>query len=121
LQTTFIQLKEGVDYDKLPFVLKKYDVGVVLYNGHIANYVLNAPNKLFEYIACGLDVWFPTVMKGSLDYTTTGSYPKVMAVDFTSLKDFNLHTAMDRKNHTIQQHPFFCEYVLKELCHKLAD
>lgn len=53
-------LDSGINYSDLPGVIRAYDVGVILYNGHIANYVFNAPNKLFEYLACGLDVWSPS-------------------------------------------------------------
>jgi len=70
LASSYINIKPGVNYHELPSLLKNYDVGIILYNGHIPNYVYNAPNKLFEYLACGLDVWLPREMTGSLKYVT---------------------------------------------------
>jgi hypothetical protein len=29
-----------------------------LYKGHIPNYIYNVPNKVYEYLACGLQVWY---------------------------------------------------------------
>ena len=115
LNCKFIQLKEGIPYNKLPQTLQHYDVGVVLYTGHILNYVYNAPNKLFEYLACGLDVWFPAVMKGSIPYINTHNYPKVIALDFTKLQELNLPLTLERLNHTENKNNFFCENVLTEL------
>ncbi len=115
LNCKFIQLKEGIPYNQLPQILKHYDVGVVLYTGHILNYVYNAPNKLFEYLACGLDVWFPAVMKGSIPYINTLSYPKVIALDFTKLQELNLPLTLKRQSHIEKKNIFFCENVLDEL------
>ncbi len=115
LNSPFINLKGGVDYDRLPEVVKNYDVGVVLYTGHLDNYIYNAPNKLFEYLACGLDVWFPSVMKGSLPYVTTHSYPKVIALDFLKLGDVDANKILDRTGYELQPTSFFCEDVLKGL------
>jgi hypothetical protein len=38
--------------------LINYDIGVTIYNGHIPNYIYNVPNKILEYLACGLNVWY---------------------------------------------------------------
>lgn len=47
-----------IDYYELPKELIKYDIGLVLYKGHIPNYIYNVPNKVYEYLACGLQVWY---------------------------------------------------------------
>ena len=109
-----------VDYEQLPGVLRKYDIGVVLYNGHIPNYVHNAPNKLFEYLVCGLDVWFPDVITGSLEFVRDKDFPKVSAIDFTILKDFKLTTAIERRG-IAKDHTFFCEDALLPLIGKLSN
>ena len=82
-----VTFKGNVSYHNLPSVLSSYDVGVILYKGHIPNYIYNAPNKLFEYTACGLDVWFPEQMKGSLPYITSGTFPKIIALNFENLHE----------------------------------
>jgi len=119
MNSEWIQLKRGVAYDALPVILKNYDVGVILYNGHIPNYVYNAPNKMFEYLACGLAVWFPSVMLGSLPYQTKNTYPEVIALDFNTLSRFNPDEIMDRSHSTIRLSQFYCEGVLRQLTFKL--
>ena len=59
LQNSYIQLHHSINYFELPKVLIHYDIGLTLYNGHIPNYVFNVPNKVLEYLACGLGVWYP--------------------------------------------------------------
>jgi hypothetical protein len=119
LGTTFINLKPGVDYNQLPKILVEYSVGVILYNGHIPNFVYNAPNKLFEYLACGLDVWFPTEMIGSNDYVTVGTYPIVMKLDFTNLNQYDINALIDKGNLTLKQFDYHSENSLGSLVNKL--
>jgi hypothetical protein len=104
-----IRLHKGVNYFSLPQVLKAYDIGVILYKGHIPNYVYNAPNKLFEYGACGLDVWFPDKMSTSLAYVTTDNYPRVVALDFEKLDDVRLSELTDHSGLAYQSGNYFCE------------
>jgi hypothetical protein len=54
--TTSLKVKGPIDYYELPKELVKYDVGLVLYKGHIPNYVYNVPNKVYEYLSSGLKV-----------------------------------------------------------------
>jgi hypothetical protein len=54
----------GVEHGQLPAILSRYDVGLVLYKGNTVNFVYNLPNKLFEYLLCGLEVWYPIEMLG---------------------------------------------------------
>jgi hypothetical protein len=120
MKSPWINLKQGVEYNRLPEILKKYDVGVILYSGHIANYVYNAPNKLFEYLACGLDVWFPQPMVGSLEYVDNKTMPKISALDFTDLKDVNVEKIEERPS-VIRQSAFYCDEALAPLIKKLTD
>ncbi len=115
LSTGHITLHEGIEYQELPVVLAAFDVGVILYTGHIDNYIYNAPNKLFEYMACGLDVWFPDVMKGSLPYITRNTYPKVIAIDFTKLNQADYKLMADHKDLVYSQPGYFCESLLETL------
>lgn len=81
-----ISVKGFVEYKDLPLILAKYDVGVILYKGHIPNYVYNAPNKLFEYLTKELDVWYPEEMEGIHQYKTTDQYPQVISLNFKNLQ-----------------------------------
>lgn len=77
-----ISFHGGVKYDQLPEILPPFDIGLILYRGHIPNYIYNAPNKLFEYLVCGLDVWFPADMLGTVSYVNTKEHPKIVPVLF---------------------------------------
>ncbi len=83
LNSLWIHLKEGLDYTGLPEVLGQYHIGVILYKGHIANYIYNAPNKLFEYLSAGQQVWLPDVMTGAKEYADKKN---VVSVNFENLQ-----------------------------------
>lgn len=70
LKASNIFLKGSVPYDQLPRLLPQYDIGLILYKATTYNYKFNAPNKLFEYLNCGLNVLYPYVMKGPEFYQT---------------------------------------------------
>ena len=78
---------QGVDYDELPQLLSDYHVGLILYRANTPNYEFNASNKLFEYLAVGLDVWYPVQMKGVHPYATSTLRPRVFQVDFDDLEN----------------------------------
>ena len=69
---------KGVEYNKMPALLADYDIGLILYKAHTKNYKYNAPNKLFEYQACGLKVLYPDVMLGISPYDSSN----VISVNF---------------------------------------
>jgi hypothetical protein len=115
-----IHFRKGVDYDTLPGILPAYDIGVILYNGHIPNYIYNAPNKLFEYMACGLDIWFPDVMLGCYPFVTTGTYPKTIAVDFSRLSHWDLPGALDHTGLQYAPSAHYAEDVLPDLLQKMS-
>lgn len=116
----FIHFRGKIDYYELPRILKMYNVGVILYKGHIPNYIYNAPNKLFEYYACGLDTWFPAEMKSSLSYVTKGVFPKIIPVDFQNLQQFDLNQAIARCGLRFQESQYICENVLGTLWKKIS-
>ena len=119
LNASFIRLRDAVAYEKLAEILPGYDVGVILYNGHIPNYVFNAPNKLFEYIACGLDVWYPDVMQGCRPYDTVAMYPKVTALDFNDLNMVDVQELLNKKEFEYNRTGYFFENVLAGLTDKI--
>lgn len=112
INTPFIKIKGSLRYDDIPSQLEKYDIGLILYNGATLNYVYNAPNKLFEYLICDLDVWFSDDLKGSFPYIREECYPKVLKVDFKSLDKFNWEQAISRKGLKYQPSQHFHENVL---------
>jgi hypothetical protein len=119
LSATNITLKGGVDYFNLPQVLCNYDVGLVLYKGKILSQLYVTPNKLFEYHACGLDVWFPDKLVGCLPFTTQQTYPKICALNFECLKEINLDELKDRSNSKLLHQKYSCEQELQLLINEL--
>jgi hypothetical protein len=60
--------RKGCAYDKLPALLAGFDVGLVLYKGNTLNFIHNVPNKAVEYLAGGLETWYPPEMVGMSDF-----------------------------------------------------
>ncbi|MCX7386109.1 MAG: hypothetical protein NTX48_05535 [Planctomycetales bacterium] len=86
----------GVEYDDLPVLLRQFDVGVILYRCRTVNYQYNASNKLFEYLLCGLDVWYPPTMLGVKPYTHADAWPRVIEVNFDNMDDLDLNKLRSR-------------------------
>ncbi|CAM3475363.1 hypothetical protein [Aequorivita lipolytica] len=78
-------IEGGVDYNNIPLTLKKYNVGLILYTANDDNYKYNASNKLFEYLACGLQVWYSKKMLGVKPYRSG----MVIPVDFEKMDSFD--------------------------------
>lgn len=109
LKYDFVQFFNGIPYHELPKVLVQYDVGLVFYKGLVENYVFNAPNKLFEYLACGLDVLLTTKLKGALTYATSETYPVVKFLDFENLENSNIYQLVSKSGLTKKESTYFCE------------
>jgi hypothetical protein len=80
-KTSAIKIMEPIDYYELPKELVKYDIGLVLYKGHIPNFVYNIPNKVHEYLSCGLKV----IVDQNVISTVKLGIEQIHTVDFTSL------------------------------------
>ncbi|HRN91015.1 MAG TPA: hypothetical protein PLE75_01035 [Ferruginibacter sp.] len=104
-----IRFHGGVDYHMLPEILGNYDVGIVMYKPFSENTVHAVSNKVFEYLACGLDVWFSTDMTYSYRYVRDNVYPKVLAVDFSNLDAFDYQSAVNREGLKYQPSQYFYE------------
>jgi hypothetical protein len=96
IKSEYISVKGYVSYDELPELLATYNIGVILYKPTTENFIYNAPNKLFEYLICDLDVWYPAEMKGIDPYKETLSRPKVIPVLFSDTK------SLDKANYMSQ-------------------
>lgn len=103
----------GWDYDDLPRELPKFDVGLILYRGHVANFVYNAPNKLFEYWACGLEVWYPAEMKQITELAESQATPPLRMLDFRALADWPPPDAPLAK--LPQRAEFSCDFAIEPL------
>jgi len=115
LRASNVFFKGAVKYDDLPGILKNYSVGVILYKGHIPNYIYNIPNKLYEYYVCNLDTWFPRQMSTCLSLVTKGSIPKVIPIDFLQLECLSLKELVNIQDCSYQKIEYACEKTYSEL------
>jgi hypothetical protein len=76
-----ISLRPAINYYELPKELVKHDLGLLLYKGHIPNYVFSVPNKVYEYLNSGLQV----MATDKLITTAKLGLPQIQLVDFNSL------------------------------------
>jgi len=110
LKTSYIRYSpEGIPYHKIPNILIRYDVGLVLYKGHNLNYVYNIPNKLFEYLSCKLDVWFPNELKGAHKLIRTLSQPKVIKLEFQNLNQYDIEQLVSKEGLEYKEDNYFYE------------
>jgi hypothetical protein len=122
LSSPYINLFEkGIEYNQQPKVLKNYHIGLILYKANNKNYTFNAPNKLFEYLACGLDIWYPSVLQGPQPYVRKDVIPKVLPIDLKKLQEFNWEGAANHKDIKYENTNYFCEEVYQELVNFMSS
>jgi hypothetical protein len=116
---TNCQIKGSIAYEDIPTLKGKYDIGLVLYNGSSLNFIYNAPNKIFEYLALDLDVWCSDKLITARDHERLNCYPKMIMVDFENLKDFDEEKALNKEGLKYIPSPYFCEAVYQKLLQEL--
>lgn len=115
-----VRTGSSVPYFQLAGILKQFDVGVILYKDTYINFVHNAPNKLFEYLAVGLDVWYPTVMLGIKPYQRSHRHPLVKAINFDTLDDITIPFMITAETEGFEPTCFFAENVYSVLSGAIA-
>ena len=85
--------EKGVLYEDIPKLLSQYDVGVILYKAYSENFKFNAPNKLFEYLTCNLQVWYSTELRGIALYKSS----QVIPINFENLSTLNYKDFVNQK------------------------
>ncbi|MGB4773113.1 MAG: hypothetical protein WBP58_16745 [Chitinophagaceae bacterium] len=111
----FVRFLGSVPYMELPALLVKYDVGLILYRGGSKNFMYNAPNKLFEYLAVGLDVWYPSHLEGIKPYTRLDKHPMVVPMDIANMDTFNVDDVYQLPGIQFELMGYFAEDVYHEL------
>lgn len=120
LKSDAIRLHENsIWYYAIPDILKDYDVGVVLYKDYSKNYRYNETNKLFEYLSCGLDVWFPKELLGIHKHITKNTFPQVKSLDFENLQQYNIDELRSREGLTKKPITYNCENEYRKFCDRL--
>lgn len=103
LNCSYINYKGEVEYYELASILNTYDVGIILYKGYIPNHIYSVPNKLFEYHASNLDVWFSDDLKTSFAFEKLETYPKIISINFKALNDLDVEKVVDRDGKAFHQ------------------
>lgn len=83
----WVTLISNLPYQELPNIICEHQIGVVLYKGHIPNFVYNVPNKVNEYLACGLNVWYSDVLISTQKFADENNKYPLYNVDFSEGKD----------------------------------
>jgi hypothetical protein len=113
--------ESGLEYENIPAVLANYDVGIIFYKATTLNFRYNAPNKLFEYLSCGLDVWFSKEMLGCYDYIREDAHPLILKIDFAQLGSLDHKKAMQRDDLPRRQQHYSAATVLQPLIGRLKS
>lgn len=116
-----INYYKGRDYQELPVLLKNYDIGLVLYKPYNFNHINGVSNKVYEYLACGLDVWFPKDNTFMLSLVREEVYPKIIALDFKSLSNFDFKKAVKREGLNNKPGNYFYENVYEEIYKNMSS
>jgi hypothetical protein len=106
----------GCAYEDVPALLSQFDAGLVLYKGNTLNFVHNVPNKALEYLACGLEVWYPPEMEAMQLFAADNPGQRLKEVDFKTLGS-NAMPRSERK--VVDEFPFTCELALAPLVTEL--
>ena len=77
-----VKIYDEVNYFDLPKFLINYDYGLVLYKGHIPNYVYNVPNKVYEYLSCGLKVLYSNKILSINNFKKNHNITNIFEFDF---------------------------------------
>ena len=107
------KIHEPLLYEQLPEILSQHHIGLILYKSVKENVIHCAPNKLFEYLSCGLDVWYPEEMQGIHSYDTNGR-PKVLRLDFKKLEQLKFYDLLESKSENDNM-AFFAEDIYSVL------
>lgn len=112
---TNITLFDAIDYNQIPEILASYDIGLVLYRPYSDNIIFGAPNKIFEYNVCGLDVWFPMEMVGSYPYISLDTFPKIVPINFSKLDDIDIDKMVNLKNDNCNNSKYVYEDIYTDI------
>jgi hypothetical protein len=104
----------SIDYFDIPKLKGVYDVGLVMYKGLSLNVKYSAPNKIFEYLALGLDVWCSDKLVSAENFQRIGCYPKMIMVDFTNLELFDVEQAKSIEGLSYVPSPYTFESIFTE-------
>lgn len=90
LQSSYISFyAKGIAYPDIPNLLQNYDVGLLLYRANSLNFKYNETNKFYEYLICGLDVWYPKEMTLLREMDKPFFSPRITMLDFNAMEKYS--------------------------------
>lgn len=92
LNSSWISVLPPIEYSELPKLISNYHIGLVLYNGHVPNFVYNLPNKVNEYLACGLSVWYSSDLITTRLFAEENPQYPMKEIDFRDMGTVQLPT-----------------------------
>jgi hypothetical protein len=114
LKSSYILIHKEILYFELPELLANYDIGLVLYKGHIPNYIYNIPNKVHEYLACGLQVWYSEELVSTNKFKQEYDIQQLISINFTkliSLPEKNVFAIFDAPQKIHEQSPLVSKLI----------
>ena len=90
-----IQILHPCPYHELPEILAGYDVGMVLYKGASDNMRLGVPNKVVEYVSCGLFALYVSSIEGIRSFVAHRGLENII-IPFDPNEVSSLENAVDR-------------------------
>ena len=116
LKCPYIQFhKEGIPYMQIPDLLDMYDVGVLLYKATTINFQWNETNKFYEYLICGLDVWYPKEMLLLHVMDKAQFSPQIKELDFDHIDNFIY--SLDKSHVANSSYCMFADDVYNKFVH----
>ena len=86
INSPYINLKAPIMYFELPDVLANYDIGLVLYKGVSLNHIYSVPNKIVEYLSCGLQVLCSMELSTSIEFKKQHNLTALHFFNFENLQ-----------------------------------
>jgi len=115
LQSSYVKYCGIIDYNSIQNTLKEYNIGVVLYHPTTSNVKYSAPNKIFEYLSCGLDVLIPDNMEYAINYVNQSYRPRIIPINFNQLDLFDYTYCLNKSTLSYKPSPYNYEDVYQVL------
>jgi hypothetical protein len=82
LNFNYIRLMGSIKYFELPKMLVNYDIGLTIYKKCFVNTTYLVPNKVLEYLACGLYVWYSSDLISTSKFVKKNKLNGCVEIDF---------------------------------------
>ena len=100
-----ISLRKAISYYELPELLATYDIGLVLYKGIFKNHIYCVPNKIYEYLVCGLEVFCSSELISTAEFKMKFAIDNLHIINFDNLANsqFDIFDDSERKYYSFEK------------------